>query len=49
MRIVISKTAEDLGKRAADAAEIIIKEAICDKGIVEHLCGEGEKLVLAEM
>ena len=41
MRIVISKTAEDLGKRAADAAEIIIKEAIEKNGEARIILSTG--------
>ena len=41
MRIVISKTAEDLGRRAADAAEIIIKEAIEKKGEARIILSTG--------
>ncbi len=41
MRIVISKTAEDLGKRAADAAEIIIKDAIEKNGEARIILSTG--------
>ena len=41
MRIVISKTAEDLGKRAADAAEVIIKEAIEKNGEARIILSTG--------
>lgn len=41
MRIVISKTAEDLGRRAADAAEIIIKEAIEKNGEARIILSTG--------
>ncbi len=41
MRIVISKTAEELGKRAADAAEIIIKEAIHKNGEARIILSTG--------
>ena len=41
MRIVISKTADELGKRAADAAEIIIKDAISKNGEARIILSTG--------
>ena len=41
MRIVISRTADELGKRAADAAEIIIKDAISKNGEARIILSTG--------
>ncbi|MBQ3169599.1 MAG: glucosamine-6-phosphate deaminase [Clostridia bacterium] len=41
MRIMISRTADELGKRAADAAEIIIKDAISKNGEARIILSTG--------
>lgn len=41
MRIVISRTAEDLGVRAAEASTAIIREAIAERGHARIILSAG--------